>query len=189
MRGGGHNPAGHCVCDDGLVIDLSLMTRVDVDPDARVARVAGRRDLARLRPRDAGARPRHPGRRGRHDRRHRAHPRRRDRSPDLAARPHLRRPPRRRAHDVGRRDASAPGADGDEELLWGLRGGGGNFGIATEIELRLHPLERVLGGRLVFMGDGVEGRAPGLPRRRRLGARTTSAAAPSSSPTRTPSRC
>ena len=41
VRGGGHNPAGHCVCDDGLVIDLSLMTRVDVDPDARVARSQG----------------------------------------------------------------------------------------------------------------------------------------------------
>src|SRR5215204_5233972 len=31
VRGGGHNPAGHCVCEDGLVIDLSLMRRVDVD--------------------------------------------------------------------------------------------------------------------------------------------------------------
>ncbi len=41
VRGGGHNPAGHCVCDDGLVIDLSAMRTVDVDADARIARSAG----------------------------------------------------------------------------------------------------------------------------------------------------
>src|SRR5688500_6160648 len=41
VRGGGHNPAGHCVCDDGLVIDLSQMRAVDVDPQARIARSGG----------------------------------------------------------------------------------------------------------------------------------------------------
>ena len=41
VRGGGHNPAGHCVCDGGLVIDLSLMRRVEVDRDARIARAEG----------------------------------------------------------------------------------------------------------------------------------------------------
>ena len=38
VRGGGHNPAGHCVCDAGLVIDLSLMRAVEVDTKARTAR-------------------------------------------------------------------------------------------------------------------------------------------------------
>ena len=154
VRGGGHNPAGHCVCDDGLVIDLSLMTRVDVDPDARVARsqggatwldfdratqafglvtpggVVGTTGVTGL---TLGGGIGH-----------------------LTAQLGL------TCDGLIGADVVTPageavraGPDGDEELLWGLRGGGGNFGIATEIELRLHPLERVLGGRLVYVGAGV----------------------------------
>ena len=41
VRGGGHNPAGHCVCDGGLVVDLSLMRSVEVDGDARTALADG----------------------------------------------------------------------------------------------------------------------------------------------------
>ena len=41
VRGGGHNPAGHCVLDDGLVIDLSQMRTVEVDADAQIAHAAG----------------------------------------------------------------------------------------------------------------------------------------------------
>jgi FAD/FMN-containing dehydrogenase len=41
VRGGGHQVAGSAVCDDGLVIDLSAMREVAVDPDAGTARVAG----------------------------------------------------------------------------------------------------------------------------------------------------
>jgi FAD/FMN-containing dehydrogenase len=41
VRGGGHNAAGLGVCDDGLVVDLSPMRGIDVDPLARTARVEG----------------------------------------------------------------------------------------------------------------------------------------------------
>src|SRR5215217_7622658 len=40
VRGGGHAVAGHAVCDDGVMIDLSLMKAVRVDPEARTARAS-----------------------------------------------------------------------------------------------------------------------------------------------------
>ncbi len=41
IRGGGHNVGGRALCDDGMVIDLSRMRAVSVDPDDRVVRVQG----------------------------------------------------------------------------------------------------------------------------------------------------
>jgi FAD/FMN-containing dehydrogenase len=154
VRGGGHNPAGHCVNDDGVVIDLSLMRRVDVDADARIADaqggatwldfdsatqafglvtpggVVGSTGVAGL---TFGGGIGH-----------------------LTAQHGL------TCDNLVAAEVVAPdgtvvraGPDGDAELLWGLRGGGGNFGVATRLEFRLHPLERVVGGRLVFAGKGV----------------------------------
>jgi FAD/FMN-containing dehydrogenase len=154
VRGGGHNPAGHCVLDGGLVIDLSLMRKVDVKADAKIALaeggatwldfdsatqafglvtpggVVGSTGVAGL---TFGGGIGH-----------------------LTAQQGL-----TCDNLVGAEVVTPAGAvlragqDEDAELLWGLRGGGGNFGVATRLEFRLHPLERVVGGRLVFIGDGV----------------------------------
>ncbi len=41
-------------------------------------------------------------------------------------------------------------AEENEDLFWGIRGGGGNFGVVTSFEYQLHPVDRVLGGGLLY---------------------------------------
>jgi FAD/FMN-containing dehydrogenase len=151
VRGGGHNPAGHCLCERGLVIDLSLMRRVEVDGQGRVARaeggatwldydsatqafglvtpggVVGSTGVAGL---TLGGGIGH-----------------------LTAQFGLTCDNLISA-EVVTPDGTVVRANAEEnpELLWGLRGGGGNLGVATRLEFRLHPLDRVLGGRLTYAG-------------------------------------
>jgi FAD/FMN-containing dehydrogenase len=154
VRGGGHNPAGHCAVDDGLVIDLSAMRRVEVDPAARTARASGGATWLDFDSATQAAGLVTPGGVvgstgvcgltlgggiGHLTSQHGL-------TCDNLVGAELVTP-----------DGSVVHASADEnaELLWALRGGGGNFGVATWLELRLHPLDRVVGGRLDYRGDGV----------------------------------
>ena len=132
VRGGGHSVAGLAVCDGGIMIDLSPMREVLVDP-AR-ARPAPRAacTLGRLRRETAGVR-------SRHDRRRRPttgiaglDPRRRLR---LALGSYGMASDNLLSADVVTADGRLPAsADENPDLFWALRGGGGNFGVVTSFE-------------------------------------------------------
>jgi FAD/FMN-containing dehydrogenase len=154
VRGGGHNPAGHCVTDGGLVIDLTQLRGVEVDGAARVARAGGGSTWLDFDPATQSLGLVTPG--------------------GVVGSTgvcgltlgggigHLTAQFGLTCDNlVGAElvtpDGSIVRASEDEnrELLWGLRGAGGNFGVATTLELRLHPLERVVGGAFAYAGAGV----------------------------------
>jgi FAD/FMN-containing dehydrogenase len=154
VRGGGHNPAGHCVCDDGLVIDLTRMRIVDVDGDARVGRAGGGATWLDFDAATQGFGLVTPGGVvgstgvcgltlgggiGHLTAQHGL-------TCDNLVGAELVTPDGRVV-----RVSAAENAD----LLWALRGGGGNFGVATTLEFRLHQLDRVVGGLLTYSGKDV----------------------------------
>jgi FAD/FMN-containing dehydrogenase len=149
IRGGGHNAAGLSVCDDGIVIDLREMNTVVVDPAKKTARAGGGTTWADF----DGATAKHGlattggaisstgiagltlgGGLGWLMR-----------SYGLACDNMI-------GATVVTADGSVMHASETEnsDLLWALRGGGGNFGIVTEFEFALHPVSTVLGGMLVY---------------------------------------
>ncbi len=154
VRGGGHNPAGHCVCDGGLVIDLSPMRTVDVDGDTRIARADGGATWLDFDSATQAAGLVTPG--GVVG------------STGVAGLTlgggigHLTAQHGLTCDNLVAAELVTPGGDmihagphENADLLWALRGGGGNFGVATSLEFRLHPLEHVVGGLLAYSGDGV----------------------------------
>ena len=148
VRCGGHSVAGLAVPDDGLMIDLTPMDAVRVDP-AAPGPGRGRRAARRPGPRGAAARPGDDGGQRLAHRRRRADPRRRHGMARPPVRPGLR---QRRCPSGGhrrRRGACGRAATEHPELFWGLRGGGGNFGIVTEFEFRAAPGRHAGAGRRV----------------------------------------
>jgi FAD/FMN-containing dehydrogenase len=157
VRGGGHNVAGNAVCDDGLVIDLSGMKAIQVDTAARTARaqpgvVLGEFDRATQ---EFGL----------------ATPTGNVSKTGLAgltlggglgwiARKHGPTCDNLLSAQVVTADGQRLTASADEntDLLWGLRGGGGNFGVVTSFEYQLHPIgpEVIAGGVVHSFADAPE---------------------------------
>ena len=155
VRGGGHNGAGLGSVDDGLVIDLSLMRGVLVDPEERVARVLGGTLV------------------GEFD--HATHAfglaapfgiisttgvggltlgggvGNLTRTLGLSVDNLL-------AADVVLADGSFVTATEhrNEDLFWALRGGGGNFGVVTSFTFRLSPVSTIVGGPTFWSLDRTE---------------------------------
>ncbi|MPZ70178.1 MAG: FAD-binding protein [Actinobacteria bacterium] len=150
VRCGGHAVAGHALCDSGLVIDLSPMTGVRVDPVVVTARAQGGclgvhldRETQALGLAVTGGVVSHTGIGG---------------LTLGGGIGHLMRKlglaiDNLVSCDVVTADGELLVASEEEntDLFWGLRGGGGNFGIVTSFEYRLHPLgPEVLAGLLVY---------------------------------------
>jgi FAD/FMN-containing dehydrogenase len=149
VRGGGHNVAGDAVCDGGLVIDLSRLRGATIDPAARIARVQPGATWADLDHETQAFGLAVPGGLvsmtgvagftlgggiGWLTRRY-----------GFAA-------DSLTAVDLVTADGEYLRVDERQhpDLLWGLRGGGGNFGVATSLEFRLHQA-----GPTVFAGPRV----------------------------------
>jgi FAD/FMN-containing dehydrogenase len=148
VRGGGHSVAGNAVCDGGVVVDLSRMKGIRVDPARRTVRAEGGVLWGEL------------------DRECQAFGLATTggivsttgiggltlgggigwlaRTCGLACDNLL-------SVDLVTADGRLVTASADEhaDLFWGVRGGGGNFGVATSLEYRLHPVGGVFGGLVI----------------------------------------
>jgi FAD/FMN-containing dehydrogenase len=139
VRGGGHSFPGHSTCDGGVLIDLGPMKGVRVDPEARTARVQAGvlwgeldRETQAFGLGTTGGIVTHTGVAGLTlgggiGWLHRKFGLTIDQllSVDLV---------------TAEGDLVKASADENPDLFWGVRGGGGNFGIVTEFEFRLHPV-------------------------------------------------
>jgi FAD binding domain/Berberine and berberine like len=149
VRGGGHSVPGFGTADDAIVADLSPMTQIQVDPQRRTARVGGGATWGMMN--DATA------------------------ASGLAttggiisttgvggltlgggigylARAHGLSCDNLLSAEVVLADGTIVTASETEhpDLFWALRGGGGNFGVVTQFEFRLHPVGEIYGGPMLF---------------------------------------
>ncbi|MFM0208958.1 FAD-binding oxidoreductase [Paraburkholderia sediminicola] len=150
VRGGGHNIAGTALCDDGLVIDLSPMKSVQIDPAARRAYVEPGATLG--------------------DFDHEAQafglatPLGINSTTGVAgltlgggfgwlSRRYGMTVDNLISADVVTADGELlhASADSHEDLFWAIRGGGGNFGVVTRFEFALHPVGPLVYGGLVVL--------------------------------------
>jgi FAD/FMN-containing dehydrogenase len=150
VKCGGHSPAGKSTCERGMLLDLSLLRGVQVDAGARIAHVAGGSLLGDL-DHEAMARGHvttagtvsHTGVGG------------------LTLGGGFGRVARRfglaldnvRSVEIvtGQGEILRANAQENPELYWGVRGGGGNFGVVTAFDFDLHPMQRqVIGGLILF---------------------------------------
>jgi FAD/FMN-containing dehydrogenase len=149
VRGGGHNVAGRAVCDGGLMIDLSAMQGVEVDPARRCASAEGgvcwgtfNRATQRHGLATTGGAVSSTGVAG------------------LTLGGGLGYLMGRHGYTVDNllavelvtADGEILTASEDEnaELFWGLRGGGGNFGVATRFDFALHPVGPTVQGGVIM---------------------------------------
>ena len=139
VRGGGHNVAGNALCDGGVTIDLSGMRGVRVDPVRCTARVQGGATLGDVDHETLAHFARHTARYRVAYRRRRVDASRRS---GLLTRHFGLSCDNLIGADVVTADGRLVTADCDDhsDLLWALRGGGGNFGVVTSLEYQLHPV-------------------------------------------------
>ena len=149
VRGGGHSVAGNAVREGAVMLDLSGMKAVQVDPEARTVRAEPGLTLAEFDEATHGfglattlgvvsvtgiAGLTLGGGLGWLNGRY-----------GLACDNLI-------SADVATADGRLLRASAaeNEALFWGIRGGGGNFGVVTSFEYQLHPVDRVLAGRLTY---------------------------------------
>jgi hypothetical protein len=152
VRGGGHNVSGKALCDDGIVIDLSGMKGIHVDAKNHTARVQGGATLGDV-----------------------------DRETHVfglavpagiisktgiggltlgggvgwLVRKYGLSCDNVLSFDIVTADGEprVASANENEDLFWALRGGGGNFGVVTSFEFRVHLVRTVLGGMVIYPRD------------------------------------
>jgi FAD/FMN-containing dehydrogenase len=154
VRGGGHNVAGRAVTNDGLMIDLAEMKGIHVDPGARTVRAQAGVTWAEF------------------DRETAVH--------ELAVTGGQVSTTGIAGFTLGgglgwltgvhglaadnllavelvtaNGDILNVTADSNPDLFWALRGGGGNFGVATSFEYQLHPLTQIVGGLIAYPIDAA----------------------------------